>query len=170
MVFSVLSYKRYKKRTYLRDRVTLRLRLPSHGQQHSCAHSCSGNIEQSSAGSVEIHFHAVRSIFRYHHATIDEGIYYWRTTPRMDLPKLDVPTVHSNPQDILMDNRPNVTPNTAETYVDPIGAHVPKPAAPSAESASDLRAVRLHTNQNSNPLSRSHLLKQNLWQHAMPAR
>ena len=73
---------------------------------------------QSSACPAEIHFQAVRSIFRYLHATADEGIYYWRTHPRMDLPDGPTPTVTSNPQDILMEGRPPVDPDVVETYVD----------------------------------------------------
>ena len=61
---------------------------------------------QASAAPAEIHYNAVKSIFRYCAATISDGIYYWRTAPRMDLPEDDLPTIHSTPQDLMMKNRP----------------------------------------------------------------
>ena len=61
---------------------------------------------QASAAPAEIHYNAVKSIFRYCAATISDGIYYWRMAPRMDLPEDDLPTIHSTPQDLMMKNRP----------------------------------------------------------------
>jgi hypothetical protein len=81
---------------------------------------------QSSACPAEIHFQAVRSIFRYLHATATEGIYYWRTKPRKDLPHGPTPVVTSNPHDILMDGRPSVMPDVVETYVDSDWGTCPK--------------------------------------------
>ena len=43
-------------------------------------------LSQYSAAPAKIHFDAVKDIYRYLKATKDEGIYFWRKEPRMDLP------------------------------------------------------------------------------------
>lgn len=40
------------------------------------------------------HYEALRQICTYLSHTIDHGIYYWRSTPRTDLPELPQPTLH----------------------------------------------------------------------------
>jgi deoxyuridine 5'-triphosphate nucleotidohydrolase len=53
-------------------------------------------LSQYSAAPAELHFDAVKDIFRYLKATQDDGIYYWRTEPRMDLPKKAIPSCKSD--------------------------------------------------------------------------
>ena len=55
-------------------------------------------LSQYSTAPAEIHYEAVKRIFVYLHQTIDEGIYYWRKSPRLDLPigKLPHPTQANN--------------------------------------------------------------------------
>ena len=48
-------------------------------------------LSQYSIRPNRIHFEAVKLIYRYLHATKDEGIYYWRKTPRLDLPPGNIP-------------------------------------------------------------------------------
>ena len=48
-------------------------------------------LSQYSTRPSEIHFEAVKNIYRYLHATIDEGIYYWRKDHRNDLPPGNIP-------------------------------------------------------------------------------
>ena len=42
-------------------------------------------LSQFSAKPAAMHFDALKDIFRYLKATKDDGIYYWRSMPRMDL-------------------------------------------------------------------------------------
>ena len=43
-------------------------------------------LSQFSTKPAAMHFEALKDVFRYLKATKDEGIYYWRTMPRHDLP------------------------------------------------------------------------------------
>ena len=43
-------------------------------------------LSQYSTRPTRLHFDALRNIYRYLYATKDEGLYYWRKKPRMDLP------------------------------------------------------------------------------------
>jgi hypothetical protein len=61
---------------------------------------------QASAAPTETHFIAIKSIFWYLAATSNDGIYFWRTAPRMDLPDDALPKIHSTPQDLRMHGRP----------------------------------------------------------------
>jgi hypothetical protein len=61
---------------------------------------------QASAAPTETHYNAIKSIFRYLAATMSDGIYFWRTAARMDLPNDALPTIHSTPHDLRMQGRP----------------------------------------------------------------
>jgi hypothetical protein len=50
---------------------------------------------QASAAPTETHYNAIKAIFRYLAATMKDGIYFWRTAPRMDLPDDVLLTIHS---------------------------------------------------------------------------
>ena len=49
-------------------------------------------LSQFSAKPAAMHFEALKDLFRYLKATKDDGIYYWRSMPRMDLPIGQLPT------------------------------------------------------------------------------
>jgi deoxyuridine 5'-triphosphate nucleotidohydrolase len=51
-------------------------------------------LSQYSAKPAEIHYEAVKRLLRYLMQTKDEGIYYWRDTPRYDLPLGPLPVCH----------------------------------------------------------------------------
>ena len=53
-------------------------------------------LSQYSTRPAKIHFDALKEIYRYLQATINDGIYYWRTEPRMDLPIGDIPISKSD--------------------------------------------------------------------------
>ena len=53
-------------------------------------------LSQYSAAPALCHFAAVKDIFRYLQATKDDGIYYWRREPRLDLPKKPLPSCKSD--------------------------------------------------------------------------
>ena len=43
-------------------------------------------LSQYSTRPTRIHFEAIKTIYRYLNQTQDEGIYFWRQTPRQELP------------------------------------------------------------------------------------
>lgn len=53
-------------------------------------------LSQYSANPAEVHYKAVVSIFQYLHATREQGITFWRTTPNPNLPDEKLPTVHKS--------------------------------------------------------------------------
>jgi hypothetical protein len=63
-------------------------------------------LAQHSAAPAEVHYCGVKSVFRYLAATMDEGIFFWRTEPCMDLPDEPLPKIYSTPHDIKMAGRP----------------------------------------------------------------
>ena len=48
-------------------------------------------LSQYSTRPTRLHFDAVKNIYRYLNATKDEGIHFWRTAPRTDLPSSPMP-------------------------------------------------------------------------------
>ena len=53
-------------------------------------------LSQFSTAPAKIHFDALKDVFRYLKATADDGIYYWRSSPRMDLPIGTIPVCKSD--------------------------------------------------------------------------
>ena len=60
----------------------------------------------ASAAPTETHYNAVKLIFRYLAPTMKDGIYFWRTQPRLDLPDDAHPQINSTPQDLRIMGRP----------------------------------------------------------------
>jgi hypothetical protein len=75
-------------------------------------------LSQSNSAPAEHHYHSLKHAIRYIYITRDDGIYFWRTDPRMDLPEGPLPTVNSNHSDLLLDNRPAHDTTTAVAYGD----------------------------------------------------
>jgi hypothetical protein len=73
---------------------------------------------QASAAPADVHFCAVKSIFRFLAATPTDGIHFWRTEPVMSLPEHPMPTISSTPHDILFNNCPLDDPKLAHGYMD----------------------------------------------------
>lgn len=73
---------------------------------------------QASAAPADVHFLALKSIFRYLAATTDHGIYFWRSKPLMDLPDDPLPEIQSTPHDLLMANRPSDQLGIMDGYMD----------------------------------------------------
>ena len=61
-------------------------------------------ISQSNSCPHKFNFHGLKHDLKYLYASQEDGIYFWRTSPRLELPKGPVPTVNSNKQDILLEN------------------------------------------------------------------
>jgi hypothetical protein len=63
-------------------------------------------LSQSNSCPHKIHYHGLKQALKYLFTSKEDGIYFWRTSPRMDLPEGPLPPIHSNRQDLLLDNRP----------------------------------------------------------------
>jgi hypothetical protein len=62
-------------------------------------------LSQYMENPAEVHYQALRDILGYLAKTANEGIYYWRTTPRMDLPAAQLPSLH--PDNYVMSEKPS---------------------------------------------------------------
>jgi hypothetical protein len=75
-------------------------------------------LSQSNSAPAEHHYHSLKHAIRYVYITRDDGIYFWRTTPCMDLPNGPLPPVNSNHNDLLLDNRPDHDATIVVAYGD----------------------------------------------------
>jgi hypothetical protein len=75
-------------------------------------------LSQSNSNPAEHHYHGLKHAIRYLYITRDDGIYFWRTSPRLDLPEGPLPTVNSNKHDLLLDDRPDHDASIAVAYGD----------------------------------------------------
>ena len=57
-------------------------------------------------------------MLKYLYTTRDDGLHYWRPQSNSGLPKYDLPTIHSNPSDMIIDGRPTHGPLEPHTYTD----------------------------------------------------
>ena len=81
---------------------------------------------QYSSNPHRLHYHGVRHMLKYLWMTRDDGIMYWRPTPRMDLPDVPPPRIQSNEHDLLHDGRPTHGPLEYHGYMDSDWAACPK--------------------------------------------
>jgi hypothetical protein len=75
-------------------------------------------LSQSNTAPAEHHYHGLKHAIRYIHITRHDGIYFWRTRARDELPAGPLPTVNSNIKDLLLDGRPQHDANIAVAYSD----------------------------------------------------
>jgi hypothetical protein len=75
-------------------------------------------LSQSNSCPHELHFHGFKHDLKFLYASCDDGIYFWRTKSRMELPEGPLPQVNSNKQDILLNNRPQFDAHVAHAYSD----------------------------------------------------
>jgi len=75
-------------------------------------------LSQPNSAPAEIHFHGLKCAIRYVYITRHDGLYFWRTRARDELPVGPLPPVHSNAQDLLLDGRPQHAANIAVAYGD----------------------------------------------------
>ena len=57
-------------------------------------------LSQHSAAPAKIHYDAVKQVFLYLHATKHQGLTYWRTKPREDLPYIPHPGTITAPDEL----------------------------------------------------------------------
>jgi hypothetical protein len=75
-------------------------------------------LSQSNSAPAEHHYHGLKHAIHYVYITRDNGIYFWRTTPHMDLPNGPLLPVNSNHNDFLLNNRPDHDATIAVAYGD----------------------------------------------------
>ena len=75
-------------------------------------------LSQYANSPAEIHYTALKNVFRYLRNTVDDGLYFWRTMKldRFDLPNIPAPD-HYHVTDYHQDNE-RVPDNVAQSYVD----------------------------------------------------
>jgi hypothetical protein len=73
-----------------------------------------------------LHYHSIKHIPKYLHATKDDGIFFWQTTSNEYLPAVSLPTIHSNVHDLLLDGRPSHEPLELHGFVDSNWAACPQ--------------------------------------------
>jgi hypothetical protein len=76
-------------------------------------------LSQANYAPATTHFHGLKHALKYLYSTKDDGIYFWRTSPRNELPHGPPPPINSNKQDLLLSSpRPEHTANIAHAYAD----------------------------------------------------
>ncbi len=66
----------------------------------------------------KIHYNGLKHALKFLYHSKDNGLYFWQTHPRMDLPEGPLPPIISNRQDLLLDNRPQFDATTVHEYAD----------------------------------------------------
>jgi hypothetical protein len=75
-------------------------------------------LSQSNSAPAEHHYHGLKHAIRFLYITRHDGIYFWRTRKRDDLPVGPLPSVNSNVKDLLLDGRPQHDAHIAVAYGD----------------------------------------------------
>ncbi len=103
------------------------------------------------------HYHGLKHALKYLYHPKDNGIYFWRTHPCMELPEGPLPMVNSTCQDISSTLTLHMPMSTLT------GRHAPKLDVRLVVLAYDLLGVQLLTNVSSSQQSLDHQQKQNSW-------
>ncbi len=75
-------------------------------------------LSQSNSAPAKHHYHKLKHAIRYLNTTQTDGIYFWRTSPCLDLPEGPLPPVNSNNKDLLLDDCPDHDASIAVAYGD----------------------------------------------------
>jgi hypothetical protein len=75
-------------------------------------------LSQSNSAPAKQYYHGLKHTIRYLYTTQTDGIYFWRTSPWLDLPEGPLPPVDSNNNDLLLDDRPDHGASIAVAYGD----------------------------------------------------
>ena len=87
-------------------------------RKNICSKKEKNNLGYNYGCQRRSHYHSLKHALKYLYHTKDDGLYLWRTHPRMELPEGPLPTVNSTRQDILLDNRPQFDAHIAHAYAD----------------------------------------------------
>ncbi len=83
-------------------------------------------LSQSNTAPDKIHVNGLKCALKFLYISRDDGIYFWRTTPRPKFPDGPSPTINSNKQDIFLDGRPQFDALTAHAYANSDWVTCPK--------------------------------------------
>jgi hypothetical protein len=75
-------------------------------------------LSQANCCPHDHHFHGLKHALKYLYSTREDGLYFWRTAPRMEFKEGPFPTINSNKQDLLLQNRPEYDANVLHAYAD----------------------------------------------------
>jgi hypothetical protein len=75
-------------------------------------------LSQSNLCPHKIHYHGLKHALEFLYNSKDDGIYFWRTSPCMELPEGSLPPIHNNKLDLLLDDRPEHDATVAVAYAD----------------------------------------------------
>jgi hypothetical protein len=73
---------------------------------HTDLSYASVKLSQSNSCPHKLHYHGLKHALKFLYNSKDDGLYFWRPNPRMELQKGPQPPIHSNRQDIMLENRP----------------------------------------------------------------
>jgi hypothetical protein len=62
-------------------------------------------LSQLNSRLAEHHYHGLKHAIQYLYMTQRDGIYFWCTCPRLDLPEGPLPIINSNRSDLLLDDQ-----------------------------------------------------------------
>jgi hypothetical protein len=63
-------------------------------------------LSQSNSNPAKHHYHGLKHAIKYLYMTRNDGIYFWRTRQRNDLPEGPLPAINSNERDLLLNDPP----------------------------------------------------------------
>ena len=75
-------------------------------------------LSQSNSAPAEHHYHGNKHAIRYVYIIRDNGIYFWRTCSRPELPEGNLPSINSNHKDLLLEDHLNHDAAIAVAYGD----------------------------------------------------
>ncbi len=75
-------------------------------------------LSQSNSCPHKIHYHGLKHALKHLYSTRDDGLYFWRPSPHLDLTEGPLPPIHSNKADLLLDNHPEHDATVAHAYAD----------------------------------------------------
>jgi hypothetical protein len=73
-------------------------------------------LSQANCCPHKILYHGLKHALKYLYSTKDEGIHFWHTSPRPEFYKGPTPTINSNWQDLLLNNRPQHEATVAHAF------------------------------------------------------
>jgi hypothetical protein len=75
-------------------------------------------LSQANCCPHDHHFHGLKHALKYLYSTREDGLYFWRTAPRMEFKEGPFLPIISNKQDLLLQYRPEYDANVLHAYAD----------------------------------------------------
>jgi hypothetical protein len=74
-------------------------------------------LSHSNSCPHKIHYHGLKHALKYLYNSKDDDIYFWQTSRCMEKPEGPIPLIHSNKQDLLLDDQPEHDAAVAVAYI-----------------------------------------------------